>query len=329
MCSFTGVDSAAMFQECLLILRSIVMHALGINTNTSHQSTDPVTGNMEKSTQMDNPDTFKTQSISTPAESQSSPSEPYPTRVIPRDKKSGPIFATPSPHSRISSGFGSLHDEDSSIIGNYYDQAKQGDSSQHPQKDSNLIVLEHRTKERELKKQQRRQKHHWHRSQASPSSCTGDPTISSLSDVHVQVRGRSPDPPAPMGAWVTPESRPSVYPSSTKSPRNTNPSQPRVESSSNNQSFKGIPPFPETVNSSLTVTPDANATTNVRGLESNHHKGNVKSPPLIKSLSPRAERQRKKLQSKQMELLRSKEEKQRLANEVNLLNLKVKEEGTK
>ena len=98
MCSFAGVDSAAMFQECLLILRSIVLRALGINKNTSQQSTDPVTRNMEKLTQLDNQDTFETQSNSTPAESQSSPSEPCPTRVTPWDRKNGPMFATPSPH---------------------------------------------------------------------------------------------------------------------------------------------------------------------------------------------------------------------------------------
>ena len=131
------------------------------------------------------------------------------------------------PPVHISSGFGSLHDEDSSI--NYessYDQAKQGGSSRHPQKDSNLIALEHRAKEHELKKQQRRKKRHRHQSQTSPSSCTSDPTTSPPSDVHVWVRGSSSDPPAPIGAWVTPEGRPSGYPSSTENPRNANPSQP-------------------------------------------------------------------------------------------------------
>ena len=52
-------------------------------------------------------------------------------------------------------------------------------------------------------------------------------------------------------------------------------------------------------------------------------------PPQAKVLSPRAEKQRQKLRSKQVELLNSKEEKERLVNEVNLLNLKVLEEGTK
>ena len=55
----------------------------------------------------------------------------------------------------------------------------------------------------------------------------------------------------------------------------------------------------------------------------------MQSPPRVKVLSPRAEKPRQKLHSKQLELLRSKEEKQRLASEVNLLNLKVLKEGTK
>lgn len=327
-CTFScvlGIDSAAMFQECLLVLRSIVLSALGINIDNSQQSPDMAMHNKEQLNfaMVGDPDSPQTQSDSTTAKQRRnlSSSTIHLTKVIPRDKQSDQIFVTPSPHSGLSSGFGSMHDEEESI---YYEpsygrkeQHVSQNQCQHSQKDSHLTEADQRFQEREQKRH-RLQKHRRHQSQNTPSS-NRDHThmhVINKSDSQVQDR-RSHCPPPTVGGWVTPENSITVHQRTMSKHRDANLAE-KGGSSSDNQ-----PANPSFMGQTL------NSTSCARGLESDYHEENAKYPPLIKSLSPRAYTERKKLQSKQIELLRSKEEKQRLVTELNLLNLKVQEEGTK
>ena len=328
-----------MFQECLIVLRSIVLHSLGINSQASLGSTQYTTIQSLSSHIGTHPDQISVQTQAKPSseaviseENESSPSKTHQVMTVsPRDKV-GHVFVTPSPNSRISSGFGSLKDEDGSI--NYessYDQkSSQPDKcggSQYPDRDPNLIKIEQQSREHG-RKRHRRHTHHRHRShdaalaERDPNRTTMSPRYDhNYTEAHVQRRDRNDlNPPPPKGAW---DQAPLTSPTANM---DTSPEQLRVqsvESSSDNQSFLSPPQKlgNRIENRSVPIGSDMEE----RGID----EPLVQSPPQVKMLSPRAEKQRQNLHSKQVELLRSKEEKERLVNEVNLLNLKVLEEGTK
>lgn len=326
-----GIDSAAMFHECLVVLRSIVLRSLGINKADTSQSlpvlADPTpTQNENKSP---------------------SSSESHPQNVSPRNNKSQFLMSAPSPNSRLSSGFGSLHEEDGSINcdsscvqAGLIDQSRNG-GPQHPQRDPNLIALEQRAHKRE-RKERRRHKHHRDRSHNTPLSNRDDATIALTHEKRtssMQKQQRESNPPPPTGAWTTsPVTSPTAYQtwSNATGQNDASPPQPRVQSTENssfNQSFKSPPDPWKLANGEMSGSPSDrswNATTlSSGGIEVDSCEESSFSPPQAKVLSPRATKQRQKLHSKHDDLLRSREEKQRLANEVNLLNLKVQEEGTK
>ena len=197
------------------------------------------------------------------------------------------------------------------------------DQSQHSQKDSHLTPVDQRSRECEQKKH-RRKKHRIHQSHGTPPSNADHNHMHVVSTSDSQVQDRLCHPPPTIGGWVTPEDSSSVH---LRKYRDSILAQ-VVEGSPDNQPLKNT----QQPLMMVTVEPDRtlNSTSSAGGLENaNCNEESIKSPPLIKSLSPRAQREIKKLQSKQIELRKSKEEKQRLVNELNLLNLKVQEEGTK
>ena len=321
-----------MFQECLVVLRSIVLHSLGITSQSSEQ------GQYAAAQRLSSQISSQTQakpSVAASEENNSSPASnaQQAMKSTPRNKM-GHKFMTPSPNSRISSGFGSLQDEEGSIeYESSYDhktsQHKDHSDSQYPQRDPNLIKIEQRSQEHE-RKRRRRHKHHRHRSH-DPLSEEGDLNNIAVSPQNatagVQRRENDSNPPPPKGAWDA----------SLTTPTNhliASPDQLRVESvesSSDGQTFPSQHQIESGIGTSLTEHDDRRSWSVPisRGMEGRGTEESVQSPSQAKMLSPRAEKQRQKLHSKQVELLKSKEEKERLANEVNLLNLKVLEEGTK
>ena len=328
-----------MFQECFVVLRSIVLHSLGIRSQSSPDSSQFTVIQNLSSQFGSHPDQISPQTQAKPSvevvarkENESSSNKSHRAMKVSPRNKAGHIFMTPSPNSRISSGFGSLQDEEGSI--NYessYDQKSsqpdKNSGSQYPNRDPNLIKIEQRSHEHE-RKRRRWEKHHRHRShnaasaERDPNHTTVSPRYDQHTDVCVQKRDHNiSNPPLPRGAWDAPLTSPTANVDTQLRVQS-------VESSSDNQSFLSPPQKPDnhtkTSSDGIRSVP-IRGDMEGRGIE----KPLVQSPPQVKVLSPRAEKQRQKLHSKQVELLRSKEEKERLANEVNLLNLKVLEEGTK
>ena len=320
-----------MFQECLIVLRSIVLHSLGIKQSSDSSQHTVVQNLSSQIGTYPNQVSPQTQAAPTSVASESSPNKSHQViNVSPRNKM-GHVFMTPSPNSRISSGFGSLHDEEGSI--NYEpscnqksSQSKNSDSRSHyPERDPNLIAIEQRSHEDE-RKRRRRHKHHRRRSHDTASSERDiNHTTTHMSPRNNQETARilrqdnDSNPPPPIGAWEVPLTSPTA---GSMKPKDTSPGQLRAqygESSLDNQSFRSPPQISVNVKMSSTDRIEG------AGVEGDA----MQSPPQVKVLSSRAEKPRQKLHSKQLELLRSKEEKQRLVSEVNLLNLKVLEEGTK
>ena len=321
-----------MFQECLTVLRSIVLQSLGITSPSSPDSGQHAA--VQALSSQISPQTQAKPSVAASEENDSPPNKTHQVKASPRTKM-GHVFMTPSPNSRISSGFGSLQDEEGSI--NYepsFDhkssQCKDDSDSQYPQRDPNLIKIEQRSREHE-RKRRKRHKHHRHKSHDTASTERGlnhtnvSPRHERNTAACVQSRDNDSNPPPPKGAWDAPLTSPANH-------STTSPDQLRVQSverSSNNKSF--LSPR-QNLASCIEISPQSDESRNVpisRGMEGRGTEESVQSPPQAKVLSPRAEKQRQKLHSKQVELLKSKEEKERLVNEVNLLNLKVLEEGTK
>ena len=325
-----GIDSAAMFQESLLVLRTIVLQSLGINKDTANQSDESSRHTVEQIRHAAYSESPSAQSTSPPAEkgTQSATGEPRLINVAPRDKKSK-AFATPSPHSRLSSGFGSLHDEDGSV--NYEvssDQVGQSNQVGHGNgvveqtslrdSHSQSFDVENGLREHGHKRRHRRHKRHRHtRSGEAPLADVG---VKNHTHTNRERRAKhtheetelnsSIIPPPPIGAWTSPDT--------SASNRKSGERDPSIQSMGHSNDW------------SLQSTPPAHIATAVdNGGSMLGTEQSVVSPQEMKVLSPRAERKRKKLQSKQVELMRSREEKKRLASEVNLLNLKVEEEGTK
>jgi sarcosine oxidase gamma subunit len=254
---------------------------------------------------------------------------------------------TPSPNSRISSGFGSLQDEEGSI--NYessYDhksgQRENHSDSQYPHRDPNLVKNEQRSQEHERK----RHRYHKHRRRRSHDTVSAErdqnhTTVHVLvsprheeqdaAAARVQGRDNNPHPPPPKGAWGASLTSPTNHSTVTVGPDQLRVQS--VESSSDNQS-SFLSPQQNTAKR-IEISSQTDRSRNhvpkviSTGMDGVEESVRILSPPQAKMLSPRAEKQRQKLHSKQIELLNSREEKERLANEVNLLNLKVLEEGTK
>lgn len=310
-----------MFQECLIVLRSIVLHSLGIGS----QSLPNLAAAQSLSSQISQAKT--SESVAASEENNSPPNKTHrTTKASPRNKMAD-TFMTPSPNSRISSGFGSLQDEEGSIsYESSYDhknsQCKDHSDSQYPHRDPNLVQIEQRSQECE-RKRCRRHKHHRRRShdavsaERDPNHTTVRALVSPRNEQNVAADSiqrrdnNDPNPPPPKGAWEAPlrvqstesssDNQPFLSPRQNLAHRNKISSQ--TDGSRNHVPIKiGTEGIEEPVRS---------------------------PPPQAKMLSPRAEKQRQKLCSKQVELLNSREEKERLVNEVNLLNLKVLEEGTK
>ena len=318
-----------MFQECLIVLRSIVLHSLGITSQFSPDSGQHAA--VQNLSSQISPQIQAKPSVAASIENDSSPNKTHQVKASPCNKM-GHVFMTPSPNSRISSGFGSLQDEEGSI--NYessYDhkssQCKDHGDSHYPQRDPNLIKIEQRSQEHE-RKRRKRHKHHRHRShdtasaEREPNHTTVSPRNEQNTAARVQRRDNDSYPLPPKGAWDAPLTSPTNH-------LTTSPDQLRiqsVESSSDNQSLRQNPANHIEISSQ---TDESRTVAISRGMEGRGTEESVRSPPQAKVLSPRAEKQRQKLHSKQVELLKSKEEKEKLVNEVNLLNLKVLEEGTK
>ena len=320
-----GIDSAAMFQESLLVLRTIVLQSLGINKDTANQSDESSSHTVEQIRHAAYSESPSAQSTSPPVdkETQSATGEPRLINVAPRNKKSK-TFATPSPHSRLSSGFGSLHDEDGSVnyeVSSY--QVGQGNQVGHGSgvvelRDSHSQSFENGLREHGHKRHHRRHKRHRHT--ISGEAPLADVGVKNHTHTNRERRAKhtheetelnsSIIPPPPIGAWTSPNT--------SASNRKSGEREPSIQSvgHSNDWSLQCTPP------AHIATADDSSGS--MLGTEQT-----VVSPQEMKVLSPRAERKRKKLQSKQVELMRSREEKKRLASEVNLLNLKVEEEGTK
>ena len=323
-----------MFQESLIVLRSIVLHSLGIGS----QSLPNLAAAQSLSSQISQAKT--SESIAASEENNSPPNKTHQTMKASPRNKMGHAFMTPSPNSRISSGFGSLRDEEGSI--NYessYDhknsQRKDHSDSQHPhnERDPNLVQIEQRSQERE-KKRRRRHKHHRRRShdavsaERDPNHTAVHALVSPRNDQNVAAdrvqRGQDndPNPPPPKGAWEAPLT-------GLNNHSTTGSDQLRVQSIETSSDNQGPWQNPAHRNKISSQTDGSRSHVPIKigtvGIEEP-----VRSPPpQAKVLSPRAEKQRQKLRSKQIELLNSREEKERLVNEVNLLNLKVLEEGIK
>ena len=190
-----------MFQESLIVLRSIVLHSLGIGS----QSLPNLAAAQSLSSQISQAKT--SESIAAGEENDSSPNKTHQIMKASPRNKMGHAFMTPSPNSRISSGFGSLQDEEGSI--NYessYDhknsQHKDHSNSQHPHsdRDPNLVQIEQRSQERE----KRRHKHHRRRShdavsaERDPNHTAVHALVSPRNDQNVAAdrvqRGRDKDP---------------------------------------------------------------------------------------------------------------------------------------
>lgn len=351
-----------MFHECLIVLRSIVLHSLGISKATSQQNTDPTVQAMEKiceisaqknSSQIESEST--TLSLQSEKDAKASETATHPLNTVPRDKKSK-VFVTPSPNSRISSGFGSLHEEDGSI--NYessFDHVNKMRPAQNEgtlghdkieQRDSNLIAIEQRSLEQKRKKHRHHRHHRHSRSYGTPSSDKDntDDAVVAASPANnekeyirqVMQQGDQNPPSAPRGAWITSANRHEthqVYATKSREEKSAKPRVVQSYNSSTNQSYQSTPVIPDIVKVSPPVdrNPDTMSSSGGVEVERCDEEDNIimTSPRKAKAFSPRGEKQRKKLLSKQIDLLRSKEEKQRLASEVSLLNLKVLEEGTK
>ena len=329
-----------MFQECLIVLRSIVLQSLGITLQSSPDSRQYATAQSLSSQISSQPQAKPSVAASEDTCNDSSPNKRHQAiKVSPRNQL-GHVFTTPSPNSRISSGFGSLQDEDGSI--NYESSYDQKNShtrvlSDSPpqylpgQKDPNLIKIEHRSRERERKRRRHHKHHRWSThdkvsAERDPSHTTLSPKYEQNGAAGVQSRDSNSNPPPPRGAWDVPVTSPTNH--STTSPR----IQQSVRSSLDNQTFPSPRQNPASCIETSTLTDIESECRNVPvsgGSEAKGNEDSVQSPPHAKVLSPRAEKQRQKLHSKQVELRKSKEEKERLVNEVNLLNLKVLEEGTK
>ena len=324
-----------MFQESLIVLRSIVLHSLGIGS----QSLPSLAAAQSLSSQISQART--SESIAASEENNSPPNKTHQIMKASPRNKMGHAFMTPSPNSRISSGFGSLQDEEGSIndessYNHKNSQRKDHSNSQHPHsdRDPNLVQIEQRSQERE-KKRRRRHKHHRRRSHDAVSA-ERDPNHTAVHALvsHQNVaadrvqRGQDndPNPPLPKGAWEAP-------PTSLNNHSITGPDQLRVQSieaSSDNQSLLSPRQNPAHRNKISSQTDGSRNHVSIKiGTEGVEEPVLRSPPPQAKVLSPRAEKQRQKLRSKQIELLNSREEKERLVNEVNLLNLKVLEEGTK
>ena len=305
---YAGINCAAMFQECLEVLRSIVLHSLGIKKDVSLTSQD-----LHRDTAVQNifnqtgvhPHQVSPQTATAPIEVTSEESESVSPDKSTQVKKASPRnnLMTPSLYSRLSSGFGSLQDEEGSI--NYESSNDQKCNDTGKNRDSNCSDNIEQVSHVYKKKEHKKHKHHRHRSydRASIERHTNHTTLSPRYDKnispHVQGRENYSSVPPPRRAWYSTEPTHVVHESL---PRATVQS---VRTSSDAQSLQSYSQKPVEKNS-------------------------MQSPPLqTGTLSPRAKKQRQRFHSKQLEVFRSKDEKQRLESEVNLLNLKVVEEDTK
>lgn len=330
----TGINSAAMFQECLLVLRTIVLQSLGIDKGTSGQSNESARRTVEQIRQATNQESPIVQSTSPPTEKGAGStitSESRPMNVAPRDKKSN-SFTTPSPHSRISSGFGSLHDEDGSIShGSTTGPLRQANQTNHitdesSPRDSHVLDIEAGSQEHRQKRRHRRHKPRRHvQREAPPSDMNTDITNGKRRTVRESVDNDS-IPPPPIGAWTSPDASVPNRTGKSGDEGHTHSREQSIEHH-NDWSLQSTPPVVanpfNSQNRALTSTVGSEG---VSVMEKDVY---IVSPKKKELLSPRAERRRKKLESKQDDLRRSREEKRRLATEVNLLDLKVQEEGTK
>lgn len=126
----TGIDTVAKFQACLLVLKSIVLHALGISSPSTTQQLAPnaLGLSLSQTPPSDVSGTKVTPATSTravqPATTNKKHRETFPTPPVAhfqenregmragRRQAPAPVAETPAATSRLSSGFGSLPDEE-------------------------------------------------------------------------------------------------------------------------------------------------------------------------------------------------------------------------
>ena len=252
-----GINTAVKFHECLQVLKMVVLQALGISKQSPSTSKDPASTHAKE---------------------------------LASQVKHSLQTTTPSPNSRLSSGFGSLVDTDGSCESSH-NQGIPSHVHQQPTIQASPSPLIH-TSPPSVKEQLFEQRNQTKVERQYKQSRRSEP--------HAPMKANSPlksHPPAEQQKTVT---HVRTYPSpvaSERSPRHTNRAwmSPVVSPSSSQLS---------TADSYLSPTP-------------------------TKPLSPRQENDVQHLLVKQEELKRSKHERKKLANQVQLLDLHVEEEKLK
>ena len=347
-----GINTGAKFQECLLVLRDIVMHALGIAENkkgTSPKQTrdNPVeeltakvrTGQTssrrkeERDTRHGNP----LQEVDSSAQviwkkawqvesSESKPSTAEEDSHLmeksscEQEKRDKGLFhttnLTPSPNSRLSSGFGSLQEDDAAFFESSYNQdiAKRNvakhpspppPSVHHNVRTATEVQYTHTTSMQGVVGIGPSSLHTSSR-QYPMATTTREQRLSS-SNTAIDTK---PSNQTALGSTVTSpndstEKRRSSLGSHTHSERKIKVQSTRHQK---NPLFPKSPPF-----------------------EENQASKPLNSPPFgqchtNKTLSSPDERALQQLKERQVQLLRSREEQQKLTSDVQLLSLKVQEE---
>lgn len=347
-----GINTGAKFQECLVVLRDIVMHALGIAENekdTSPKQTrdNPVeeltaevrTGRTSSSrkekgdARHGNPlqevdssarviwkkawqvESSESKPSTADAGSQSHLVEKSSCEQEKRDKGlSHTINLTPSPNSRLSSGFGSLQEEDAALFESSYNQdiAKRN-AAQHPSPPPSVHHNVRAATEVQYTHTTSAQGAGAAPSSLHTSSCqypmaTREQRLSS-SQKNAAIDTKPSNQTGSGSAVRSPndgtEKRRSSHSSHTHTERKI-----KVQSTRHqrNPLFPKSPPFEENqANKSLTSPPFGQCHTS-------------------KTLSSTDERALQQLKERQVQLLRSREEQQKLTSDVQLLSLKVQEE---
>ena len=320
----SGIDTAAKFNECLIVLKSIVLHALGIGM--SNESTGTVVSPLSDSNpveELSNQVKERMKLHSSQEGKKSLPSTQNSVQTSPKGLQD--TMRTSSSNSRLSSGFGSLHDEE---YIESYDSRKKEKSPRYS----------HHSKSREQSKERKKRPHNStskgrvkditqtpspqaHNDTKSHSSRTNNSSRNSGSDQHTPVSTSKQKRKPIENAWTTPVTSPPQTISTTSTV-----TTPQADSLDAEQTIVS-----ERVQILKIRSPRERG--NVLSLpfssenqKSPHDKERVSSTSSSKTFSPIQEKAVQKLVQQQVQLHMSQEQKKTLANEVQFLDLQVQEE---
>ena len=228
-----------------------------------------------------------------------------------REKRLPQANSSPSPNSRLSSGFGSLQEEDDTLCESSYNQAiarrnaTQQSLTSPPSSVSTDLSYSHTTSRQAVVgvSPLHTSSHH-----QSAATCSRDAQILTSS-------------PENTGKVIKPSSTRNIFMSQTESSRNRHeplashtPNERKIKTQSIRNQSNPLSPTSPTFEQHHVTTPVSSTSPS------------VEQRRVFKPLSPTDERALQQLKERQVQLQRSREERQKLTSNVQLLDLRVQEE---